>query len=89
MGLAIVINYWIYVTTFSLNKMNDKPTRLGSILELHLTSNPSLVRHCSIAPGFSDHDGMIVTDTDIQVYSLYSTSRPHVKFHCTKVRTGT
>ena len=51
---------------FSLNQMNHKPTRLGSILELHLTNNPSLVRNCSIAPGFSDHDGMIVTDTDIQ-----------------------
>ena len=45
---------------FSLNQMNDKPTRLGSILELHLTNNPSLVRNCSIASGFSDHDGMIV-----------------------------
>ena len=51
---------------FSLIQMNDKPTRLVSILELHLTNNPSLVRNCSIAPGFSDHDGMIVTDTDIQ-----------------------
>ena len=51
---------------FSLNQINHKPTRLGSILELHLTNNPSLVRNCSIAPGFSDHDGMIVTDTDIQ-----------------------
>ena len=51
---------------FSLNQMNDKPTRLGSILELHLTNNPSLVRNCSIAPGLSDHDGMIVADTDIQ-----------------------
>ena len=46
--------------------MNHKPTRLGSILELHLTNNPSLVRNCSIEPGFSDHDGMIVTDTYIQ-----------------------
>ena len=53
---------------FSLNEMNDKPNRLGSILELHLTNNPSLVglRNCSIAPDLSDHDGMIVTDTDIQ-----------------------
>ena len=51
---------------FSLNQINDKPTRLGSILELHLINNPSLVRNCSISPGFSDHDGMIVTDTDIQ-----------------------
>ena len=70
---------------FSLNQMNHKPTRLGSILELHLTNNPSLVRNRSMAPGFSDHDGMIVTDTDIH---LYSTSRPHVKFHCTNVQTG-
>ena len=52
---------------FFLNQMNDKPTRLGSILELHITNNPSLVRNSSVAPGFSDHDGMIAT------------SRPHVK----------
>ena len=51
---------------FSLNQMNHKPARLDSILELYLTNNPSLVRNCSIAPGFSDHDGMIVTHTDIQ-----------------------
>ena len=59
---------------FSLNQMNHKPTRFGSILELHLTNNPSLVRNCSIAPGFSDHDGMIVTDTDIQ--SVFNKSPP-------------
>ena len=54
--------------------MNHKPTRLGSILELHLTNNPSLVRNCSIAPGFSDHDGMIVTDTDI--WPVFNKSPP-------------
>ena len=59
---------------FSLNQMNHKPTRLGSILELHLTNNPSLVRNCSIAPGFSDHDGMIVTDTDI--WPVFNKSPP-------------
>ena len=58
---------------FSLNQMNDKPTRLGR--ELHLTNNPSLVRNYSIAPGFSDHDGIIVTDTDIQ--PVFNKSPPH------------
>jgi len=49
----------------SLSQVNLKPTRQSSILELFMTNNPSLIRNCSVVPGLSDHDGMVVTDTNI------------------------
>ena len=41
---------------FSLSQMVREPTRDGSILDLFMTTNPTLVKSISIIPGLSDHD---------------------------------
>ena len=40
--------------------LNDtQPTRYGNILDLFLTTNPTLVEQVSCQPGLSDHDVVI------------------------------
>ena len=41
---------------FSLSQMVREPTRDGNILDLFMTTNPTLVKSISIIPGLSDHD---------------------------------
>ena len=40
----------------SLSQMVTEPTRSGNILDLFLTTNPTLVNSVSIIPGLSDHN---------------------------------
>ena len=40
----------------SLSQMVREPTRSGNILDLFLTTNPTLVNFVSIIPGLSDHN---------------------------------
>lgn len=46
---------------FNLTQVHDKPTREGNLLDLTFSSNPSLIKSSSNAPGISDHD-IVVTD---------------------------
>ena len=39
--------------------MITQPTRYGNILDLFLTTNPTLVEQVSCQPGLSDHDVVI------------------------------
>ena len=45
--------------------MVDKPTRVNNVLDLFLTTHPSLVEKSTVLPGLSDHDGIpfIVVNT--------------------------
>ncbi|XP_072022667.1 uncharacterized protein [Amphiura filiformis] len=43
---------------FGLEQMVNKPTRKGRILDLFLTTNPTLVVKAVNLPGMSDHDGI-------------------------------
>ena len=45
---------------FGLEQLVRFPTRLNNILDLFMTSNPSLVEKCSSIPGMSDHDAIPV-----------------------------
>ena len=41
-----------------LEQMVDKPTRVNNVLDLFLTTHPSLVEKSTVLPGLSDHDGI-------------------------------
>ena len=45
-------------TEFGLEQMVTEPTRINNILDLFLTSNPTLVESSKVIPGMSDHDGI-------------------------------
>ncbi|CAC5373547.1 unnamed protein product [Mytilus coruscus] len=51
------------IISHSLTQIHETPTRGSNLLDIVLTSNPSLIKTSSNAPGISDHD-MIVTDCD-------------------------
>ncbi|XP_021351587.1 uncharacterized protein LOC110449208 [Mizuhopecten yessoensis] len=51
--------------TFSLTNVQKQPSRNGNVLDLYITSNPSLVKHVQTIPGISDHD-MVTIDEDIK-----------------------
>ena len=48
-----------------LVQMNLEPTRKQNTLDLCFTSSPGLVSKTQTAPGFSDHDHMVVMETKI------------------------
>ena len=50
----------------NLSQVHTESTRLDNILDLILTSNPSLVISSMSAPGVSDHD-LVITDFNIKV----------------------
>ncbi|XP_072038658.1 uncharacterized protein [Amphiura filiformis] len=52
------------VCDFSLEQMVTEPTRKGNILDLFLTSHPSLVSRSIVTPGISDHDGIPLIDME-------------------------
>ena len=56
------------VNDFGLEQLVDKPTRKNRILDLFLTSNPTLVSKAVNVPGLSDHDGIpsITVDTVVK-----------------------
>lgn len=62
---------------FNLTQMHDKPTREQNLLDLVFTTNPSLIKSTSNAPGISDH-AIVITDADI--VPSYSYSKPRKIF---------
>lgn len=58
----------------------QKPTREGRILDLFITSDPSLVVAQSVIPGVSDHD-MIVVDSNIKPTYTKATPRKIFSFN--------
>ena len=44
------------VNDFGFTQMVTQPTRHGNILDLFLTTNPTLIQQVSCKPGLSDHD---------------------------------
>ena len=52
-----VYEYFIdMINDFSLCQMVTEPTQQSNILDLFLTSNPTLIQRVSILPGLGDHD---------------------------------
>ena len=47
-------------SNFGLQQINDKPTREGNILEIFCTNRPGLISKCSLIPGLSDHDIVLI-----------------------------
>ena len=54
-------------TEFNLTQIHDKPTREDNLLDLVFTTNSSLIKSTTNAPGISDHDMVIQTRTLIQI----------------------
>ncbi len=49
----------------NMEQMCDQPTRGRNILDLMLTNHPNLVNKCYIGPGVSDHDAIVIMDTNV------------------------
>ena len=64
----------------NLTQVHKKPTRGDNILDLVMTSNPTLVKSSSNAPGISDHDMVI---TDFYTKTQYQKTKQR-KFHIYK-----
>ena len=45
---------------FHLTQLVTAPTRNDATLDLFCTNKPGLVKSCSLVPGISDHDGIII-----------------------------
>jgi hypothetical protein len=54
------------IQEISMEQIVDFPTRLDNILDLVLTTHPSLVNKCKPLPGIVDHD-IVLIDTSIEV----------------------
>ena len=66
-------------TEFNLTQIHDKPTREDNLLDLVFTTNSSLIKSTTNAPGISDHD-MVITDSDIKPNYSFSKPRKIYKF---------
>ncbi|XP_072025433.1 uncharacterized protein [Amphiura filiformis] len=66
------------VSDFGLEQLVLKPTRLENILDIFMTSNPSLVETCTYIPGMSDHDAIPVIT--INTRAKKSRCKPHKIF---------
>ena len=62
---------------FNLTQVHEKPTREDNLLDLVFTTNPTLVKSSSNAPGISDHD-IVVVDSDTKPF--YSKQKPRKCF---------
>ncbi|CAC5395645.1 unnamed protein product [Mytilus coruscus] len=51
------------IISHSITQIHETPTRGNNLLDIVLTTNPSLIKTSTNAPGMSDHD-VIVTDCD-------------------------
>ena len=61
------------VTSHAITQIHETPTRGNNLLIIILTSNPSLIKSSTNAPGISDHD-MIITDCEAKPH--YQSKRP-------------
>jgi hypothetical protein len=61
------------VTSHAITQIHETPTRGNNLLDIILTSNPSLIKSSTNAPGISDHD-MIITDCETKPH--YQSKRP-------------
>ena len=41
-------------------QLNNVPTRANNILDIFATNKPSLISHCCVVPGVSDHEALPV-----------------------------
>ena len=68
---------------FNLTQVHDKPTREENLLDLVLTTNPSLIKSTNNTPGISDHD-IVVVDSDTKPY--YAKQKPWKCFMFSKAK---
>ena len=64
-------------TDFNLTQAYGQPTRENNLLDLIFTTNPSLIKSTTNAPGISDHD-MVIVDSDTKPH--YTKQRPRKCF---------
>lgn len=64
----------------SLTNTQHEPTRENRTLDIHLTTQPSLVKAQRVIPGISDHDAIVV-DSDIRPKHNSAPPRKVFKFH--------
>jgi hypothetical protein len=61
------------VTSHAITQIHETPIRGSNLLDIILTSNPSLFKSSTNTPGISDHD-MIITDCEAKPH--YQSKRP-------------
>ncbi|CAC5371135.1 unnamed protein product [Mytilus coruscus] len=71
------------IISHSLTQIHETPTRGNNLLDIVVTSNPSLIKTSSNAPGISDHD-MIVTDCDTKPH--YQSKKPRKYYIYSKAK---
>ena len=63
-----------FTIQFQLSQVHETPTRENNLLNIVLTTIPSLVKTSKNVPGISDHE-MVVTDCDTKSYYQHSKPR--------------
>ena len=75
-------------SSYNLTQMHEQPTRENNLLDIVLTTNPSLVKTSSNAPGISDHE-MVVTDCETKPYYQHTKPRKCYIYSKANGRTST
>ena len=65
----------------SLEQLVTEPTRGRNILDLFLTTHPTLVNKVTMTPGISDHDGIPMTDLSTKPKTNRPPPRKIYQFH--------
>ena len=65
---------------YSLTQIHQESTRVDNILDLVITSNPSLLISSKSAPGISDHD-LVISDFNIKIEYLQTPKRHGLNFN--------
>ena len=47
----------------SLTQLQEDPTRYKNTLDLTFSNNPTLIKSCTVIPGISDHDAIVIDST--------------------------
>ena len=68
------------INDFGLEQVVREPTHGSNILNLFLTSNPSLVEKVRVIPGMSDHDGIPLPLVTINTRPKLNKSKPRKVF---------
>ena len=70
------MNYFMTIDDFSFTQMVTEPKRYNNILDLFLTTNPTLVNQVACLPGLSDHDMVIAEGSDDRVRPKPNIQKP-------------
>ena len=79
MAVFVKLIFGCDITEFGLQNMMNNPTRIdsGNILDLILTSNPSIIENTHTTPGMSDHEAVTF---NVNINPVRNSKPPHKIF---------